>query len=216
VTHDATVELLSRYLDGDLNPTERQQVEDLMKSDAATAEIYEGLRQVRGSLGQLADSAPPAHLGVLVRRRVVLEAEESGLWQRVDARLRRFLVEPAMLPAFAVVLALAAMVYVLASGLDRFERAREPLILRPPPEAVRAPAPKEIGGRTFEFQGDRWIELGVDAELAASAPRVRVRWQESAEWQLAHPDLPGVADLGAVVLDLGGEVVELVFEKEPE
>ena len=213
MTHDATVELLSRYLDGDLSPGECEKAESLMTDDAGAREIYEGLRQVRGSLGQLADAAVPPHLGVLVQRRVALEAETSGLWQRVDSRLRRFLVEPAMLPAFAVVLALAAMVYVLASGLDRFERAREPVILRPHPDAVRVQGPREIAGRTFELQGDRWIEQGLTSEAAATAPRQSIAISEIDEWAQAHPALAEVAQLGAVVLNLDGSVVELVFER---
>ena len=113
MTHDATVELLSRYLDGDLGPAEHRKAENLMAEDPEALALYQGLQQVRGSLGQLPEVELPPHLGVLVRRRVALAAEESGLWQRVDARLRRLLVEPAMLPMFAVVLALGAMVYVL-------------------------------------------------------------------------------------------------------
>lgn len=216
MTHDATVELMSRYLDGDLTPAERRRAENLMTQDAEALEIYEGLRQVRGSLGRLADAVPPPHLGVLVQRRVALEAEESGLWRRVDSRLRRFLVEPTMLPAFAVVLALAAMVYVLASGLERFERAREPVFLRPPPAAVQVPAPRQIGGKTFEFQGDRWIEQGLSGEAAATAPRLLVSKGESDDWKRAHPELAVVPELGAVVLELDGDVVEIVFERGSE
>ena len=213
---EATVELLSRYLDGDLEPAERRRAEGLMAEDAEAREIYEGLRRVRGALGQLGEQAPPPHLGVLVQRRVALEAEDSSLWKRVDSRLRRFLVEPAMLPAFAVVIALAAMVYVLAHGLDRFERSREPVILRPDPAVLEEPAPHQIDGRVFEYQGDRWVERGLDGEAAAVAPRVYIGTSEVEGWKLAHPELADVPSLGAVVLRLDGEVVELVFERDGE
>lgn len=214
MSHDTTVELLSRYLDGDLEAAEKRRAESLLQEDARAREIYEGLREVRASLSQMADGAPPAHLGVLVQRRVALEAEQTGLWQRVDARLRRFLVEPGLLPAFAVVLSLVAMVYVLASGVDRFERNREPIILRPSPSAVRAaPGPRELAGRTFDFQGDRWIERGVSGEAAATAPRARVAPDEVEAWIAAHPELAAVPELGAVVLQLDGAVVEIVFER---
>ncbi len=216
MTHEATVELLSRYLDGDLSPGERRRAESLMTQDSEALEIYQGLRQVRGALGQLTDAGPPPHLGALVQRRVTLVAEESGLWRRVDSRLRRFLVEPAMLPAFAVVLALAAMAYVLASGLERFEGAREPVILRPDPATLREPAPRRIDGRTFEFQGDRWIERGLRGESVATAPRLLVVGQQIGDWTRAHPELAAVPELGAVVLDLDGTVVELVFESGGE
>ena len=210
--HEVTVELLSRYLDGDLGPAERRHAESLMTEDPEALAIYEGLQQVRGSLGQLADAEPPAHLGVLVRRRVALAAEDSGLWQRVDLRLRRFLVEPAMLPAFAVVLALGAMVYVLASGLDRFERGREPVILRPDPSALQAPVPRQIDGRVFEFQSDLWVEQGLSPEQTEAALRLTIGPSEIAEWRLAHPELAGLPELGAAVLDLDGAIVELIFE----
>jgi anti-sigma factor RsiW len=212
LTYETTVELLSRLLDGDLTPAERRRAEVLIADDGAAREIYLGLRRVRGALGELAEAEPPGHLGAFIERRVALEAKRSRPWTSADRGLRRFLVEPSMLPALAVLLALAAMIYLLVGGLHRFERAHEPRILRPPPTALRLPAPRQVGGRTFSFAGDRWIEAGVSAEEAARAPRLRVRADEVDAWMGARPELEGLEELGAVVIDLDGEVVEVVFE----
>jgi hypothetical protein len=117
-----------------------------------------------------------------------------------------------MLPAFAVLLALAAMIYLLVGGLYRFEKAHQPLVMRPPPGALQVPAPRHVGGRTFSFAGDRWVEAGVSSEEAAQAPRLLVRPDEVDAWTSARPELEGLSELGAVVLELDGEVVEVVFE----
>lgn len=215
MTHNATVELLSRFLDDDVTPAERRRAESLIAVDPEARAIYQGLRGVRGALAELGDAEPPGHLGALIERRVALEAERSGLWARVDLGLRRFLVEPAMLPAFAVVLALAAMIYLLASGIDRFDRSQEPRILRPPPESLRLQAPRQIAGRTFRFEGDRWIEEGVSSEAAAHAERQSVSPAEIENWVRARPELAGLPELGAAVLVLDGKVVEVVFERGP-
>lgn len=210
MTHEATVELLSRYLDGDLSATERERVDVLIESDDAVREIYEGLSRVRGSLAQLAEAAPPSHLGATVQHRVALEAEEAGLWSQVDRGLRRVLA-PATLPVFAVVLALAAMLYVLSHGLARFERPREPLFLPAPPGTVAPAEAVELAGRTLVLRRDRWVESGLEAGEIETAPRRELGAAERDAWIERWPELADAAELGTVVLRLDGEVVELVF-----
>ncbi|MCZ6508189.1 MAG: hypothetical protein O7A04_09130 [Acidobacteria bacterium] len=211
MTHEATVELLSRLLDGDVSAVERERIEERIETDAETREIYEGLRRVRSSLGQLADAAPPAYLGALVHRRVALEAEKVGLRSRLERRLH-WLLPPMLLPAFAVVLALAAMFYLLANGLARYERAHEPLILSAPPGSARGPEVVEIDSRVFVREGSRWLESDLTPAAVATARQRRVRPDEIAEWARSRPRLAALAELGVVVVELDGEIVELVFE----
>lgn len=202
---EATVELLSRFLDGEVTPKERARVVDWLENDRGVREIYEGLSRVRGSLKQLADTPAPAHLGVLVQRRVALETETSNLWSRVDRRLRSWPLGPAILTPFTVVLALAAMLYVLANGLARFERAREPVF-------VAVPEVRVVAGRQLLRHGDRWVESGLDVASVAAAETTMVGDVEWAEWTRRGWDMVAFVELGTVVLELDGEVVILVFE----
>ncbi|MDH3522687.1 MAG: zf-HC2 domain-containing protein [Acidobacteriota bacterium] len=205
MNHEATVELLSRFLDGEVTPGERQRVEEWLAESHEVREIYEGLGRVRGSLGRLAETAPPAHLGELVRRRVALEGEATGLWGRVEGRLRSWTAGPGLLTPFAVVLALAAMLYVLANGLARFERAREPVY-------VTAPDTRIVAGRQLSRHGGRWVEAGLDPARLDEAARIVVAAADAAEWARQRPELAPLVELGTVVVELDGEVVVLVFE----
>jgi hypothetical protein len=213
VNHEATVELLSRYLDGDLAPPERRRVGSWIEEDAEVRELYEGLRRVRGSLAQLADAAPPSHLGATIQSRVALETEEAGVWTQVDRGLRRVLA-PATLPVFAVVLALAAMLYVLSHGLARFEQPREPLFLPAPPGTVAPVEAVEVGGRTLILRRDRWVESGLEADEIEGAARLEISAAARGDWVAARPQLAAAAELGTVLLRLDGEVVELVFQPD--
>lgn len=210
MTHQATVELLSRFLDGDVNPDERRRVEALIDSDGEAREIYEGLSRVRGSLGQLQEAAPPTHLGLLVQRRIALEAESTGVWHQVDRRLRQWLLEPILLPAFAVVLALAAMFYVLANGLARSER-HEPLFLSAPPP-LQAPEAMRVDGREFVLTEAGWVDAAVSAEDGELARTLVVPAPEVDQWIVENPELVALVEMGTVVLERDGEIVRLVFE----
>jgi anti-sigma factor RsiW len=209
VNHEATVELLSRFLDGEVTPREHATVEEWLENDHGVREIYEGLSRVRGSLRLLADAAAPAHLGALVQRRVALETEESGLWSRVERRLRIWPVGPAVLTPFAVILALAAMLYVFANGLARFERAREPVF-------VAVPEVRVVAGRQLLRHGGRWVESGLEAARVSAARSIVFNARERAEWTRQRPDLEPLAELGAVVIELDGEVVVLVFDSDAD
>lgn len=209
MSHQATVELLSRYLDGQLAGAERTRVEELIAADGEARRIYEGLGQVRGSLQQLANAAPPFHLAALVERRVALAAEESGLWHRVG-RLRGWLFDSPVLPSLAVVLALGGMLYTLAYGLERLERGREPIILSAPPGVVE-PELIAVARRTLRREESRWVESRLGSSEVGSAPRFEFSAAETSAWLARHPELVELRALGAVVLELDGEVVELVF-----
>jgi hypothetical protein len=64
---EATVELLSRYLDDDLEGEERGRVERLLKEDDAARSELEGMRQLRRMMVELADrEQPPAELDALL------------------------------------------------------------------------------------------------------------------------------------------------------
>jgi anti-sigma factor RsiW len=215
LSHEATVELLSRYLDGDVSAVERQRIGEWIAEDAAAREIYEGLSRVRGALGQLADAAPPNHLGVTVQRRVALEAEQAGLWSQVDRGLRRWVLTPATLPVFAVVVALGAMFYVLSHGLARSTRQHEPVFLAAPPGTVTEPESLDLAGRTLVLRRDRWVETGLTPAEIAEARRVAVPASERLAWVESRPELGRAVELGTVLMRLDGEVVELVFAPEP-
>ncbi len=204
----ATLELLSRFLDGDVDEAERRRAEELLESDDEARRIYDGLTRVRGQLAALPETEAPPHLGALVRQRVASETLETTVWNRLERQIRRWLFDPSFLPAFAVLVALAAMIYVLAQGLARVEQAHEPLILSAP-EGTEFPQDRTaIGAREFVREDDRWIEVGL---TSADDPARVLAGEELEAWLADRPELEGLRELGQVVLTADDTVVRLDF-----
>ncbi len=208
-----TLELLSRFLDGDVDEPERVRAESLLQEDAEARRLYEGLARVRGRLADLPEVTAPAHLGALVQQRLAVEADEVTVWGRLDRQLRRWLLDPSFLPAFAVLLALAAMIYALSFGIARFERDSGPVILSAP-EAVTAPegrAParsRALASREFVRRGELWVEAG----LVPAAPDLPVlSGAELEEWLTGHRELAALEPLGVVIVEVEGAAIGLDF-----
>lgn len=217
----ATTDLLSAYLDGELAAAEGARVEHHLDGCPSCRAELDSLRRVVDSLRRLERTAPPPALAQHVVRRVALEGGRPGLLARFEDQASLLRPRIAILTPFAVVFALATILYFFAHTLAEVEN-RAPTIVIPPPEAAREylePRAGEAaeavigtvataGGRSFLRVRDAWIETGVPD---GAAPRAIEPGSEEAA--AVRRSLPGLDDLlgGApgVVLMHDGEPVRI-------
>ena len=160
-------------------------------------------------LGSLKRSAPPAHLGQSIEHRVSLEARREGLLEKLERRIELWTTHSSMMPVFALVLALAVIIYLFALGVERSNRGTtiilEPSVAEPIGESV------ELGGRVFDRTDGIWIERG----LAGEAVSLRLTFAGPESEKLADRlDLKDYQALGGVVrLRVGQEVIEVDFSE---
>lgn len=255
-----SVELLSSYLDDHLRESERLHVESHLDGCQECRERLNGMTHVVHHLAGLSRMAPPLQLGLEVRRRVSIEGRGDTLLQRLEEGVAQLSLQASIVSAFAVVVALSVIIYVVAAGVERHgpsaaapraiasEKAAEP---GQQDAAVQAPEEKkDIGraeamasnalsdgvggrqeaeqtprrradilesrpaaGRTFDRQGDLWIEQGV----GATTPTIYLTngSQLARQWWERYPELEELVDLGGSVrLRLDGEIVEIRFDTE--
>ncbi len=216
----APTELLSAYLDGELPAGDGRRVEDhLALCPSCRAELA-SLHRVVDSLRRLERAAPPPALAQHVQRRIALAAPRAGALARFEDELARLRPLIAIFMPFALVVALAAILYFFASTLDRLEN-RGPAIVVPTREAARAyrePGTEDLprrdaGGRTFERTAGAWRQL----DLPPAGPReVPPGTPEAAALLGAHPWLADLlAEGDAVTFLLDGEVVHLQSGNSP-
>lgn len=210
MTRHANVELLSSYLDAELNGSETAAVEEHLGSCEQCRRRLEGMRRVVARLAGLERAAPPSHLGRLVERRVRLESGRPTLLRSIELALGRMPLQSTLAPLFALVLALAVIIYLFAYGLDRDRAAGTRVILNPEVRAVVES--RQIEGRTFDRTGDTWVERGLVADEDVRVVDLR---PGSGEPAIANRgDLEPFAQLGGRVrLQLAEEVIEVVFEQ---
>lgn len=221
-------ELLSAYLDEEVESKERPEIEDHLQSCLDCRRHLEGLRRVTDSLHRLERASPPPILDAAIQRHIVLERRSglSGLWQAND-RLRGALSSH-VATMFALVFALAVILYLFSSAVERRSQ-QEPILV---PVLETAPAPvgatdlsKEspagealsdtvsVGSRTFDRRANGWWQRGLSHSVGdGSDPRTIAG--DSAEARALFADEPRLerllADGGALVLELEGAVVEIV------
>lgn len=154
--------LLSAYLDGELPAAEERAVEDHLAGCPGCRADLAGLRAVVSRLHDLQRATPPAALGHAVARRVALEARPAGLFGRLEAALRRWVVDPGTLVLFGTVLALAAIATVFAVSVE--ESNRRPVAAERGADWSGVELVSVVvGGRQFERDGVVWRERGVGA-----------------------------------------------------
>lgn len=164
--------LLSAYLDGELAGAEERVVEDHLAACPGCRADLDGLRSVVARLRDLQRATPPAALGHAVARRVALEARPEGLVGRLEAALRRWVVEPGTLVLFGTVVALAAIATVFAVSVEE-SNGRPVAAERGADWSGVELVSVVVGGRYFERDGAVWRERGVgEAErtVAAGSP----------------------------------------------
>ena len=213
----ATADSLSLYLDAELPAAERRRVEGHLGGCPECRQRLAGLRRVVDGLGRLPAAAQPEDLAARVVREVRLRGRRSGWRRLLEGGLPGPFVSAPPMHLLALILALGAIVYLFALGLER--HGERPTRIVPvarggagggPAAPPAAPAEAGeivylLGGRFRRLDGI-WVEDGLaglppDERLALVVP--------------AAPPAPEVAELialGAPLrLRVGEEVVEIAF-----
>lgn len=171
-----SVELLSTYLDAGLAEGERRQLESHLEKCSKCNQRLQGMRRVMQRLETLDEQAPPPQLGFQLRRLAAQQASRSTLVDRLEKGARRFTVQATVAPVFAVVLALALIIYMLSWGIHRQEHGNVPVILEPEPMAVTEGASVADEKAVRSEVGDRASALSAPA--AEDVPGKRDRQAE--------------------------------------
>lgn len=212
-------ESLSLYLDAALPAAERRRVEEHLDDCAACRQRLDGLRRVVAGLGRLPTALPPDDLAARVVREIDLRGR-SGHWRRRFAGLAPGpLLGAPPLHILALVLALGAIVYLFAQGVE-LRRDRPTRIVLPgaasvgagPDAAAAEPWPAGglfvLGGR-FERTGGIWVEEG----LRGREPDIRVAVDAQGAGASAVPEVAELAAIGGPLrLWVGEKVVEITVE----
>jgi hypothetical protein len=211
-------ELLSTYLDGELPAGRAGAVEHHLASCAGCRARLDGMRRVVRSLTRLERVSPPPLLAQRVERRVALLGRERTLVERLETRLRGLTLDSPMVVTFAVVVALAAILYFFSYGVAN--RRGDVALRVAAPESVSglmgALDAVEIEGRRLRREGDVWVQEGSvqDGEgEAAEAEAVALSSPRGHELLRRHPWIDDLLTLtgatGVRFVDAGGEAVLL-------
>ena len=212
IVHE-NVELLSSFVDGELEAPLRRAVESHLADCPRCQERISGLRRVVEELQALEVVAPPADLSGRIRRAALLDGKRAGgLWRSAES-LRRWTGQPLLLPLFGVVTAMAVLLYLFTAWSDRAGQPGTRVVVGSSRDAPAVEMPVDgtvarLAGRTFERNEGRWIERGVDPGEVAAILDLGRPGTGSAELEVLRP-------LGGrVVLRDGDRVVEVLFGPE--
>ena len=216
-----TAEHLSLFLDAALPEAERRRVEEHLGDCRECRHRLDGLRRVVAGLGRLQTAAPPDDMAARVARELHLRGRRSS-WQRLlDGAMPGPLLGSPPIHILALVLALGAIVYLFAVGLElRRERptrivpvgADTLIVMEEPAPAGGEGESLHLLGGTFRRAGGVWVEEG----LAQRAPDSRVRLDSTDMPPSPSGEIAALVRLDAPVrLRVGGEVVEIAFEPGP-
>jgi hypothetical protein len=179
--------LLSAYLDGELAASEERAVEDHLASCPGCRADLDGLRSVVERLDGLQRATPPGARGHAVARREAVEARPAGLFGRMEAALRRMVVDPGTLVLFGTVLARAAIATVFAVSVEN-SNGRPVAAEQGQDWTGVEVAGVVVAGRHFEREGGLWRERG------AGEPQ-RTVTASSAEGEALLAELPRLREL---------------------
>lgn len=216
MTAHASTEMLSAYLDRELAGGEVRHLERHLEDCPRCREHLESLSRVVGNLRRLERAAPPPLLAGAVARRVALEGRPRGLVEKLEGQLSGQPLQSNVLLYFALILALAAIVYFFTAGVDFLEHRSIPVVVASPEASaeferlreLRAAGRAEVAGRIFLLEGGVWRQEGLaDPEPAAEMTAAS---EEGRALLDRHPELADLLATGrAVVLEDGGRVVRL-------
>lgn len=217
-------ELLSAYLDGELPTRQAEGVEDHLEHCPGCRTRLAGLRRVVGTLARLEAAAPPPVLARRVQRRIALVQREAGFFESLERNLKGLSLDSPLVVSFAVILALAVIVYLFSHGVAN--RHGDLSLHVAPPEAVeglmRDAASVEIDGRRLVREGSLWRQEG----MAAEDPSTETAGPEAIEWDSPrgreirrdHPwidELLSLTDAEAVLFEADGAGPVLLTRAPP-
>jgi hypothetical protein len=218
VSAHVTTESLSAYLDRELPGNRVREVERHLEDCPRCRADLESLSRVIRRLQAVQRVAPPPLLAGDVARRVALDGRPRSLVERIESRLSGQPFQSNIINTFALVMALAAILYLFAFSLDLIERKQIPVrVVSPEASAeffrqheIAIGMRSEVADRVFHREGDLWREDGAagepDAELAASSP-------EGLAVQERNPELGVLLGQGeAVILRDGDRIVKILVE----
>jgi len=210
------VELLSSFVDDELEAPTRQAVEQHLEGCLPCRQRLQGLRRVVDGLHRLEETAPPPALAARVRRALSVESTRATPLRRGEQALRRWIDQPMLMPLFGVVTALAVFLYLFSAWSDQSRRLGTRLVIAPAEEAATEAAgatgavegdEKQVAGRVFHRLDGHWVEPGVDP---AAAVRQLDLTSPSPDWQA----LELYREVGdQVVLRWETEILEIVFAR---
>lgn len=213
-----TTESLSAYLDRELPGERVREVERHLEDCSHCRADLESLSRVVRRLQSVQRVAPPPLLAGDVARRVALDRRPRSLMERIESRLSGQPFQSQIFNTFALVMALATILYIFAHGLDLIERKRIPVrVVSPEASAeffrqheISIGVRSELADRVFYREGNLWREEGATGEtqavIAASSP-------EGLEVQDRHPELAVLLGQGEPVILLDeGRVVKILVE----
>ena len=195
--HDTTQDLLSSYIDGDLTPDQRAEVDEHLAECEACREDLELLRLTLDALHDLPEFEAPAGFADAVMDRVEAEQEAAKVVPITRARRRVPMWAPVALAAAACVL--VGLVWVAAPWrLVGHDLASEPA------------APAGVAEAVFEAEEyDAVADASADEEWTAEKAREARKTAEEPVEALAEAapaqDVP--ADLDAFAADTAGDAV---------
>ncbi len=213
MSQQARAELISAYLDDQLQGEEAERFERLLEQDDSVRQQVEGMRHVVSNLRHLERMAPPPTLNQHVARRIALAGEQKSLLDRVETGMAGIQTPSNNLLMFALVFTLAVIVYLFAVYLN--QDSHLPVIFDAPKkgaivEDIESATSVLMGSRLFLRQMDgKWVEDGLSAEEIENAQAVATDSAAGRELLEHHPDLKGLTLLGDAVFKLHGEVIEL-------
>lgn len=198
------LELLSAYLDREIDEPERPPVEAHLEACLSCQHRLDGLRRVVDGVHRLERAAPPPVLDTMVKRHIVLEREGSGIASRWSSG-RRWGggLSSQVGIMFALVFALAVILFLFSSAL---ERQTEPILV-PVIDTFGSPREVVLSSRTFVREPHGYREQGS----SQSSSRSVAFGSEAAQALLAaEPDLEGLLDEGPLTVLIAGESIEIL------
>ena len=211
---EARAELISAYLDNELRGEEAERFQKLLAEDESVRREVEGMRSVVSNLRHLERMAPPPTLDHHVARRIALAGEHRSLLDRIEGGLSGIQSPSNNFLMFALVFALAIIVYMFSVYLDKDSML--PVVFKaenrtPIVENIEHATSVLMGSRMFLRQEDgRWVEDGLSPEEVASAQLVQADSPMGRELLEHHPDLKGLTLLGDAIFRLRqDDIIEL-------
>lgn len=199
MSRHATAEQLSSYVDRELVGPRLRLVEKHLEECDECRRRLDGMRRVVVGLRRLEQLEPPPMLGQDLARRVRLEPRPRDLVQRLEDHLRGTPLQSTVGFTFALIFALAVILYLFSGWVERQGLSHQPILVAPS-EVAGAAGHRRIGNRLFHAVEGEWHQVGV---IAADAVVVAADGETVRDLLAREPALaPLVAEGAPVILEV--------------